>query len=333
MAPVPSLHGEARPIPDMLRAHRIRTGALAPPPSPPPVVLTPAPRRDAPFRGIGLILLSTVFLTAGDVASKYLASSVPALQIVWLRYVVFAGIMLAVALPAGRARIASRRPGLQVLRAFAVTISSIIFVSSLRYLPIADATATSFVTPVFVTALAIFMLGEKVGWRRWTATIVGLVGVVIVVRPGGSGFQAASVLPVLSAFSWAFSLIITRMMSTTENPITTLTWSAVIGAVMISALLPLVWQPLTTEAIAIGVLIGVISTVGHWLVILAFRHADASLLAPFSYVQLLWATLMGFWLFAVLPDMFTLIGAAIITGSGLYTAHRERIRARDVNRR
>lgn len=306
---------------------------MAPPPSPPPAVQAPAPRRDAPFRGIGLILLSTVFLTAGDVASKYLASSLPALQIVWLRYIVFAGIMLAVALPGGRARIASRRPGLQVLRGFAVTISSIVFVSSLRYLPIADATATSFVTPVFVTALAIVMLGEKVGWRRWTATIVGLIGVIIVVRPGGSGFQAASILPVLSAFSWAFSLIITRMMSTTENPITTLTWSAVIGAIMISALLPFVWQPLTREAIAIGILIGVISTVGHWLVILAFRHADASLLAPFSYVQLLWAALMGFWLFSVLPDMFTLLGAAIITGSGLYTAHRERIRAREIARR
>lgn len=302
---------------------------MAPAPSPASSI-QPSQRRENALRGIGFILLSTGFLTAGDVASKYLAASAPALQIVWLRYLVFAAIMLAFALPGGRARLRSKRPLLQLLRGVAVTISSIIFVSSLRYLPIADATATSFVTPLFVTALAIPILGEKVGWRRWTATIVGLVGVVIVVRPGGSSFQIAAILPVVSALSWAFSLIVTRIMSSTETPVTTLTWSAVIGAVILTAFQPLTWQPPTQETIWIALFIGVISTIGHWFVILAFRHADASLLAPFSYIQLLWAAVMGYFLFAVLPDAMTLLGAVIITASGLYTAHRERIRAREL---
>jgi drug/metabolite transporter (DMT)-like permease len=118
------------------------------------------------------------------------------------------------------------------------------------------------------------------------------------------------------------------MMSTTENPITTLAYSAIVGFIILTAMLPLQWQPLSGQTILIGMFIGIASTIGHWLLILAYRHADASLLAPFSYAQLLWASLFGYFLFAVLPDIWTLVGAVIIAGSGLYTAHRERIRAR-----
>ena len=295
--------------------------------SPEPAKADP-PRRDSSLRGIGLMLLGSVFLSAADVVSKYLTASMPALQIIWLRYAAFAVIMIAMAAPGGFALMRPKRVGMQVLRGVAVTVSSILFVSSLKYLPIADATATSFVSPLFVTALSIPLLGEKVGWRRWTATVVGLIGVLIVVRPGGSDFQAASILPVLSASSWAFALIVTRLMSATESPVTTLAWSAITGCLLLSLVQPLTWQPLSQEALWLGLFIGVSSTIGHWFVILAFRHADASLLAPFSYIQLLWASVFGFFLFAVLPDLFTLVGAVIIAASGLYTAHRERIRAR-----
>lgn len=304
---------------------------VEPAPAEPPQ--RPAPRRENSLRGIGLMLLGSVFLSAADVASKYLTATTPAIQVVWLRYAAFALIMLAVAAPGGFAQLKPRRMSMQILRGVAVTVSSILFVSSLRYLPIADATATSFVSPLFVTALSIPILGEKIGWRRWTATAVGLIGVLIVVRPGGSDFQLASMLPVLSAATWAFALIVTRMMSATENPVTTLAWSAVVGCLVLSVLQPLTWQPLSTEALLVGLFIGVSSTVGHWFVIQAFRHADASLLAPFSYVQLLWASAFGFILFSVLPDAFTWFGSAIIIASGLYTAHRERIRARKVTGR
>ncbi|WP_310158381.1 DMT family transporter [Bosea sp. BE125] len=287
------------------------------------------PRRDNAFRGIGLILLSTFFLTASDVVSKLLTITVPPLQITWLRYGVFTVIMLAiVARSGGLERLRTRKPMLQFLRGLGVTASSILFVIGLKYLPIADATATSFIAPLFVTALSIPILGETIGWRRWTATLVGLLGVLIVVRPGGAGFQLASLLPVVSASTWAFALIVTRMMSRTESPLTTLAYSALIGFAIVSAVMPFAWQPLTAEMLWLGVFVGTTSTVGHWLVVQAFRHADASLLAPFSYMQLLWAAIFGFFLFAVLPDIWTLVGAVIIAGSGLYTAHRERIKAR-----
>jgi drug/metabolite transporter (DMT)-like permease len=306
--------------------------AALPEPSPLPPKREPASgslRRDNGLHGIGLILLSTFFLSSADVASKYLAASVPALQITWLRYGAFAGIMLAIVWRSGgMKRLRTQRPWLQFLRGVGVTLSSILFVSSLKYLPIADATATSFVTPVFVTALSIPLLGERVGWRRWSATLVGLLGVLIVVRPGGEGFQAASLLPVASALTWAFALIMTRMMSGTETPVTTLAYSAVIGFVIMTLFLPLHWVPPSPEMLLVGLFIGVSSTIGHWFVTMAFRYADASLLAPFSYAQLLWAALFGFFLFTVLPDIWTLVGAAVIAASGLYTAHRERVRAK-----
>jgi drug/metabolite transporter (DMT)-like permease len=281
--------------------------------------------------GIGIMLLATIFLSAGDAASKYLATSVPALHIVFLRYAISGLILLAiVAARNDWGLFRTRRPGMHLLRGCGVIGSSMLFVSSLRQLPIADATATSFVAPLFVTALSIPMLGERVGWRRWLATLAGLVGVLIVVRPGGAGFQPASLLPALSALCWAFSLIVTRMMSGSENAIATVTYSTVFGALVMTLLLPLHWVTPTWETAWVGLFIGAVSTAGHWLVILAFRYAGASLLAPFSYIQLFWASLFGFLLFAALPDVWTLVGAVIIAASGLYTAHRERIRARQV---
>lgn len=290
---------------------------------------TPPHRRDAPLRGIGLVLVTGVFFTSADAVSKLLTADIPALQVVWLRYGAFTAIMLALVWRAGGlSRLRTQRPKLQILRGLGVTVSSIVFVMGLQYLPIADATASSFVAPLFVTALSIPLLGETIGWRRWSATLIGFVGVMIVVRPGGSGFQTASLLPLASALSWAFAMIITRMMSRTESPVTTLTYSAMIGLVLISLAMPFVWQPLTWTFVLMGLFIGVSSTIGHWLLVMAFRHADASLLAPFSYLQLLWASIFGYVLFSALPDVWTLVGAVIIAGSGLYTAHRERIKAR-----
>lgn len=286
-------------------------------------------RRDAPFRGIGLVLLASIFLTSADMVSKLLTREIAPLQVTWLRYGTFTVIMLAIVWRrGGLGRLRTQRPMLQLLRGIGVLASSIVFVMALRYLPLADATATGFVAPLFVTALSIPILRETIGWRRWTATLVGFVGVVIVVRPGGAGFQIASLLAVASALAWAFAMIMTRMMSRTESPLATLTYSAMIGFGLTSLAVPFLWGPVTPMILLMGVFVGASSTVGHWLIVLAYRHADASLLAPFSYIQLLWATLFGLIVFAVLPDLWTLVGAVIIAGSGLYTAHRERIRAR-----
>ena len=212
------------------------------------------------------------------------------------------------------------------MRGVTVLASSLFFISGLRFLPIAEASATGFVAPLLVTALSIIFLGEKVGLRRWIATGVGLIGVIIILRPGTGAFHPAAFFPLVSALAWACTLIITRMMSGTERAITVMAYSSIVGVCILSALVPFVWVTPTWHDIAFGIFIGVASTAGQWIVVLAFRYADASVLAPFSYTQLLWVSILGFLIFGEVPDVYTVTGAAFIVASGLYTAHRERVR-------
>jgi drug/metabolite transporter (DMT)-like permease len=302
---------------------------------PPPAETKPAPprprraaaRADRPFRGIALILLSSVFLATSDTSAKFLSKSLPSIEIAWVRFVVFALIMVPAMVP-GSPLYAMRtaRPKLQLLRGLALLGSSVLFITALRYLPIAEASATSFVAPLFVTALSIIFLSEKVGIRRWIATAVGLTGVIVIVRPGTGAFQVAALLPIASAFAWACTLVMTRVMSGREHAVTTMTYSAIVGVCVMSVMVPFAWVTPSWNEVLIALLVGVASTTGQWIVVLAFRYADASVLAPFSYIQLLWASTFGFLVFGEVPDAWTVAGASFIVASGLYTAHRERVR-------
>jgi drug/metabolite transporter (DMT)-like permease len=284
-------------------------------------------RADRPFKGIALILLSTVFLGSSDVTAKYLSATLPSIEIAWIRFLTFALIMVPAMLPFSPLyAMRTGRLKFQVVRGAALLGSSLFFISGLRFLPIAEASATGFVSPLFVTALSIVFLGEKVGLRRWIATGVGLVGVLIILRPGTSAFHAAAFFPIASALSWAVTLIMTRMMSGREAVITTMTYSALTGLAILTALVPFVWVAPTWHDVLFGIFIGVASTAGQWIVVLAFRYGDASVLAPFSYTQLLWVSILGFFVFGEVPDIWTVTGAAFIVASGLYIAHRERIR-------
>ena len=284
-------------------------------------------RADRPFRGIALILASTVFLGTSDVTSKYLSATLPSIEIAWIRFLVFALIMVPAMVPGSPIyALPTSRLNLQMMRGAALLGSSLLFITGLRFLPIAEASATSFVAPLFVTALSIVFLGESVGLRRWVATAVGLVGVLIILRPGSSAFHPAAIFPLVSAFAWALTLVMTRMLSGKERAVTTMTYSALSGVVILSALVPLVWVAPTWHDLFFGILIGVASSAGQWIVVLAFRYANASVLAPFSYTQLVWVSLLGFFVFGEVPDVWTVTGAAFVVASGLYTAHRERVR-------
>jgi drug/metabolite transporter (DMT)-like permease len=284
-------------------------------------------RADHPFKGIALILLSTIFLGTSDATSKYLSATLPSVEIAWIRFFVFAIIMVPAMVPGTTIyslRTTSVR--LQLFRGAALLGSSLFFITGLRYLPIAEASATGFVSPLFVTALSIIFLAEKVGMRRWIATATGLFGVLIILRPGTSAFHVAAFLPIISAFCWAATLIMTRMMSGKEHSSTIMTYSSIAGVAIMSVLAPFAWVAPTWHDILFGILVGVASTAGQWIVVLAFRYADASVLAPFSYTQLLWVSILGFLVFGEVPDAWTIVGASFIVASGLYTAHRERVR-------
>ena len=305
---------------------RLDSTSLPLPDKPSPNRIAPA-RADRPFRGIVLILASTVFLGMSDVTAKYLSATLPSIEIAWIRFLVFALIMSPAMLPGSPLySLQSQRPGLQMLRGAALLGSSLFFISGLRFLPIAEASATGFVSPLFVTALSIVFLGESVGVRRWIATAVGLIGVLIILRPGTGAFHPAAFFPIVSALAWACTLVMTRMLSGREHALTTMTYSSITGACIMCALVPFVWVAPSWHDVLFGIFIGIASTAGQWIVVLAFRYADASVLAPFSYTQLLWVSILGFVIFGELPDIWTVVGAVFIVGSGLYTAHRERIR-------
>ena len=283
-------------------------------------------RQDRPLRGILLVVASTVFLCSSDAMAKYLTVRLPVVEIGWLRYLTFMLIMCPPVLAAPRRALHTTRLDLQLLRGLTLIGSSLLFVFALRFLPIAEATTTSFVSPIFVTVLSIAFLGERVGARRWLATLVGLIGVVVVVRPGTSAFQPASLFALASALCWACSLVTTRRIAGRDSAVTTMAYSAISGFVLLTVMLPFVWIMPTPREIAIGACIGFAATAGHWLVVLAYRYGDASVLAPFSYTQPIWAVVLGYLVFSEVPDAWTFVGAAIIIASGLYTAHRERVR-------
>ncbi len=273
-----------------------------------------------------LVLCAVMLFSLSDVLAKLLRQSLPAVEIAWLRYLVFAGFG---ALLAGRSRFAGlrpRRPALQALRGLGLVASSVLFISGLGYLPVAEATAISFISPAFITALSIPFLGEVVGIRRWAAVLAGLAGVLIVIRPGAGALQAAAAFPLLSALCWAATIVITRRMGAADRTETTLFWSALTGLAVLTALVPFGFVLPTPGQAGIALALGACASVGQYLVILAYRLVPASMLAPFSYAQILSSTGLGYFVFGAVPDRATFVGAAVVILSGFYTAHRERVR-------
>ena len=245
---------------------------LVPPPEEPPRTVWVA---------IAQAIAAVIFFSISDTMSKLLRESLPAVEIAWLRYVIF--VLFGVVFIA-RQRFAGvwpNRPGLQVARGVALLGSAVLFMIGLGDLQMAEASALSFMSPAFITALSVPLLGEQVGIRRWAATLVGLVGVLIIIRPGGSAMQMAALFPLGSAACWAVTIIITRKMGTQDQGETTLLWSASVGLLLLTLLLPLGFVVPTIGQIGIGIGLGIAASTGQFLLILAYRRAAASLLAPF----------------------------------------------------
>ena len=268
-----------------------------------------------------------MFLGISDVTAKYLSATLPSIEIAWLRFLVFAMIMVPAMVP-GSPLFALRTGSvpLQLMRGAALLGSSLFFISGLRYLPIAEASATGFVSPLFVTALSIIFLSEKVGVRRWLATAVGLLGVLVILRPGTSAFHPAAFFPIVSALAWACTLIMTRMMSGREHAITIMTYSSIAGVAILTVLVPFVWvtpswhDDRVRRADRRGLDRGPMDR-GAGVPLCRRFGAGAVLLHPAGLGQ--HPRLHGV---RRVPDVWTVVGAAFIVGSGLYTAHRERVR-------
>ena len=283
-------------------------------------------------RGIAFILLSIFFFVSLDMTAKLMTELHPPLQVAWGRYV-FSVLLLPLLIRPRDLRVAFRtkRPGLQIVRSILLVSMTCGFFVAISYIPLGDAVAIGFAAPFITTALAIPMLGEKVGVRRWTAIAVGFIGVLIVLRPGFEDRHWAYFLPVGVAFLAALYNVLTRLVNRYDSAQTSIAFNNSAGVVVMTAVILMVpgqWSPLDAGDWASLVLLGGFGMAGHFCLVLAYRHAPVSALAPFTFSHIVLAILAGMIVFGHVPDGPTFLGAGIIVASGIYVFHREAVVAR-----
>ncbi|PYY78391.1 EamA/RhaT family transporter [Pseudomonas sp. TKO26] len=286
---------------------------------------TPLSGSNHPFKGILLIVLATFLFASHDALSKYLSGFFPVIMVVWARYLIHTLLMAGIFLPQSGLRVLrSKRPLLQLLRALCLLSTSLLFTSALLFIPLAEATAVNFLTPVLVTALSVPLLGEQVTRGQWLAVICGFVGVLIIVHPGGELFTPAVLLPFCSALFFCFYQLLTRKLAEHDSPATSNFFAGLCNTLVMSALVPFFWQ---TPGIVHGALmlaLGACGMCAHLFLTQAFRLAAPALLAPFGYCQIVFAGLLGWLLFGHAPSLITQLGIAVICLSGLAAAWQQR---------
>ncbi len=274
---------------------------------------------------IMMIVVTGIVLAGMDVIAKYLALDAPILLIIWGRYFFHTIITFTVYSAKRRSFdfLRARSPGLQFIRAatlFGATSSMYVAITRMQ---LGDAAAIQFLAPVLVTALSGLFLGEYVGPRRWTAVVFAFIGVLLVARPGSGVLGWSALLPLITAVLLALYMVMTRIIRTRDDPGSTTFYSTAVGALVLSALVPFHWQELSTFQWGLMVAMGVAGAIGHYLLIKAFHSVEASTLAPFTYFQVVAAILWGILVFGDMPSAWTLSGAAVIIGSGIYVWYRE----------
>jgi drug/metabolite transporter (DMT)-like permease len=268
-------------------------------------------------------------LSSLDATAKYLVRDHALFLVVWARY---AGQMVVVTpfawRRAGPGFWRTRRLGMQLLRSAMLLCATFCFFGGLRYLPLAEGSAITFLAPIIVVVLSGPVLGERPGRGRWIAALTGFAGILILLRPGSAVFHPSALLLLLAALCNALYFLLTRKLAD-ESVHTTLFYSALVGTLGLTLVLP--WElgasAPTLKNTVLFVLLGLFAGVGHWSIIGAFQHAPAALLTPFAYLQMIWATSYGFVLFGQLPDRWSALGMTIIVASGLLLALQERARS------
>jgi drug/metabolite transporter (DMT)-like permease len=292
-----------------------------------------AKARRARLIGIALMCAAVGTFSCLDTTAKYLGRQIDVMQVVWARYTFAFLLALIVSNPLSRPGLMrTARPVLQITRAGILLGSTMLNFFALKYLRLDQVLAITFAAPFMVAALSGPVLGEWVGPRRWAAIGVGFLGVLVVTRPGFGIVHPAAILAVLSTCAYAFYFLATRMLSRTDANDTILFYSNGVGAALMLPVVPFFWTALTGRQFALLVMAGALASIGHYMLIAAHRHAPASLLSSFIYSQLVWVVVLGYVVFGDVPDGYTLAGAAIVIGSGLYILHRERVRGPRVAR-
>jgi len=282
------------------------------------------------LRGILLMFIALGVFTLMDTIGKYLSRWYPVPGLVWARYAINILMLLAFLAWRGELRfVRTARPRIQIARGLLLGMATLLYFTALSRMPLAEASAIAFVLPLFVAVLAVPMLGERLDAGRLAAILVGLAGALVIVRPGSEAFTVYALLPLGMALMNALYQILTRKVAGVEPPLTSLFYGSLVGAVIFLPVLPFAWlTPQDPWHWALLVVLGLLATVGHFILIRAFEFAPATLLAPFVYTQLLWTMLVGWLVFGDFPDGVSLVGMAIIVGAGLYLVGRQRLTVR-----
>jgi drug/metabolite transporter (DMT)-like permease len=282
--------------------------------------------------GVLLQISALLLFVVMDTLLKVMAAEFPVLQIIWARFLfAFLTVAIALRLSTGRFPWRSRAPGLQALRSLLLAGCSLLFTGALAHIPLADATAVGFASPLITVALAALLLRERVSPRRWCGVALGFVGVMIALRPPfltGAPLHWAYLLPLGTAIMFAFYQILTRRLAALDDSRVTIFHTGLAASLATSLAQPLVFMPPAPIEWGLMIAVGVLGALSHGLLVLAYARAPASLLAPLSYTQLIWASLAGILVFGDWPDGITLLGAAVIAAGGLLTLLPQRHRHR-----
>ena len=278
------------------------------------------------MKAITFNLLAWVMLPIMDGFAKYLSSDLPVLQITWARYFFTVAFTLPIMFFFFRKNLVwTDKPKLQLIRGLILLTANVCFFYSISIISLAKALTLAFIAPLIVTAFSPIFLGEKVGFRRWSAVIIGFIGSMVVIRPGFLEINLASLAALGTGVMYGFYLIITRKLSSSDNPLLTLLLTGVVGAIIISFVMPFVWIKPTLNQWSMMAAIGIFACVGHLFIILSLKYADASKLAPFSYFEIVTNIIIGYYFFSDFPDKWTFLGLFIIILSGIYISRRENI--------
>ncbi len=278
----------------------------------------------SPAAGMVLMVLAMSLIPVMDGIAKMLSAHHTTVEIVWARYFFHCVLLLPVVLwRYGLAGLRPKRPLLQFVRGGTLVVATVCFFAAIADLALADALAIVFIYPFVVTALSPVLLGDGVGVWRWSAVLVGFLGALIIIRPGFQALSPAMMLALAAGTCYAVYVLITRKMAGAERPLVTLLMTGVVGTIAASIALPFYWSTPTPMHFAMMVSLGVIAAAGHYLIIVAHEWASAPQLAPYSYVEIVSATIVGYLLFRDIPEPLTWLGIAIIVASGIVIAWRE----------
>jgi drug/metabolite transporter (DMT)-like permease len=279
---------------------------------------------DRPAAGIAFKLAALLSFVLMDVAIKASVQTLPLAVVLWARFAFHLAFVSALLAAMGR-RVPprTRAPRLQAVRSLCLCLANLCFSAALIYIPLAEAVAIGFVSPLITTLLAARMLGEMVGWRRWLGIAVGFAGVLVIIRPGLGVTHPAALLVLSTAAVFAVYQVLTRRLAGVDDAETTIFHTAVAAGAVTTLIAPFDWAwPGATEW-AMLALIGAIGGGGHFLLIQAFQRAPASLLAPFTYTQIIWAVIAGWVFFAELPDLLAALGGLVVATGGLFVIWSE----------